>query len=80
MRYYPNKQERDFVKNPEEYRIEHFDGTVKIHPSYIDGIITDVDAYLENMSPYAQYKDWEDECDSCKAGGKCEKDHDHDHE
>jgi hypothetical protein len=64
VRYYPNKQERDFIKNPEEFRIVHFDGCVKIHPSYVDGVITDKESFLDLMSPYDQYLKWQEEVDS----------------
>lgn len=66
-RYYINKQERDFIKNPEEHRVIHFDGCVKIHPSYIDGIITNEEEYLRTMSPYAEYVKWKKECETIDA-------------
>lgn len=54
-RYYPNKQARDFIKNPEEYRIVHFDGYVKIHPSLIEGIVVDKNDFYNNISPFQNF-------------------------
>ena len=58
-RFYPNKQARDFIKNPEEYRIVHFDGYVKIHPSLIEGIVTDKEDFYRNLSPFQNFKEFE---------------------
>ena len=60
-RFYQNKQARDFIKNPKEYRIVHFDGYVKIHSSIIESIVHDKDDFYLNMSPYQQFKKFEAE-------------------
>ena len=52
-RFYINKQMRDFIKNPNEYRIEHWEGYVRIHPTVIEAIALDKN---ELFSPYAEYK------------------------
>lgn len=54
-RFYPNKQARDFIKNPEEYRIVHFDGYVKIHPSLIEAVVTDKNDFYNNISPFQNF-------------------------
>lgn len=55
-RFYTNKQKRDFLKNPQEYRIQHWEGYVKIHPTMIEGIILEPKKFLNDTSPYAKYK------------------------
>ena len=50
-RFYKNKQERDMIRNPKEYRIEYWEGLVRIHPSIVEGIIPALE-----LSPYQQYK------------------------
>jgi hypothetical protein len=54
-RFYQNKQARDFIRNPEEYRIIHFEGYVKIHPSLIESVVVDMQDFNNNMSPYTNY-------------------------
>lgn len=57
VRYYTNQQHRDFIKNPNEYRIEHFEGYVKLHPTQIDTVIKNKDKFMSKLSPYKNYKD-----------------------
>ena len=57
VRYYTNQQHRDFIKNPNEYRIEHFEGYVKLHPTQIDTVIKNKEAFMNTLSPYKSYKD-----------------------
>lgn len=56
-RFYLDKQARDFIKNPQEYRIEHWEGYVKIHPTMIESIIKDK-TQLTQTSPFMQYKQY----------------------
>jgi hypothetical protein len=58
-RFYTNKQARDFIKNPEEYRIVHFDGYVKIHPSLVENVVVDKVDFYRNMSPFQNFKSFE---------------------
>jgi hypothetical protein len=58
-RFYLNKQARDFIKNPEEYRIIHFEGYVKIHPSLIENIVIDKEDFYRNLSPFQNFKQFE---------------------
>jgi len=55
-RFYVDKQKRDFIKNPEEYKIEHWEGYIKIHPSLIEGVVLNPKSFIGNTSPYAKYK------------------------
>lgn len=55
-RFYLDKQQRDFIKNPEEFRIVHFEGYVKIHPTMIEGVVTDKNNFVYNTSPYLRHK------------------------
>jgi hypothetical protein len=59
-RFYLNKQERDFIKNPNEYRIEHWEGYVLIHPTMIEAIELNMDNAQRVYSPYISYKAWLD--------------------
>lgn len=54
-RFYLNKQKRDFIKNPTEYKIEHWEGYVKIHPGIIESVILDKDEYAKTSSPFYNY-------------------------
>ena len=56
VRFYKNQQKRDFIKNPNEYRIQHWEGHVHIHQSLIDGIVIDKDKFINELSPYKTYK------------------------
>jgi hypothetical protein len=56
-RFYINKQKRDFIKNPTEYRVKNWKGYVKVHPSMIEGIVTDKESFLSETSAYARYKE-----------------------
>lgn len=59
-RYYPNKQQRDFIRNPEEWRIVHWEGYVKIHPTQIEGVYKELsDVY--KTSPFYMLKNAENE-------------------
>jgi hypothetical protein len=55
-RFYKNKQEIDFIKNPEEYRIEHWEGYIKIHSTYVESIVLNKDSF-KVTSPYRLYKE-----------------------
>ena len=55
-RFYLDKQARDFIKNPEEFRITHFEGYVKIHPSMIEGTVKDKTNFVYFSSPYLRHK------------------------
>ena len=55
-RFYLNKQARDFIKNPQEYRIVHFDGYVKIHSSLIESVVTNKEDFYLEISPYIKLK------------------------
>lgn len=57
-RFYLNKQQRDFIKNPNEYRIEHWEGYVKIHPTVIESIVVAEDSNKFLASPFMEYKKW----------------------
>lgn len=57
FRFYKNKQEKDFIKNPEEYRLQYWEGYVKLHSSYIEAIVTDKNSF-KVTSPYKQYKEY----------------------
>lgn len=54
--FYLNKQYTDFIKNPKEYRVEHWEGYVKISSSLIETIVTDQEVFYNEISPYNQYK------------------------
>lgn len=54
-RFYTDKQRRDFIKNPEEYKIEHWKGYVIVHPSVIEAVVLDKDEFTVT-SPYYTYK------------------------
>lgn len=53
-RFYTDKQRRDFIKNPEEYKIEHWQGYVIVHPSVIEAIVLDKEQFSVT-SPYYMY-------------------------
>lgn len=55
FRYYANKQKMDFVKNPNEYRIVHWEGYVKLHPGLIETVYKNKKAF-DVSSPYREYK------------------------
>ena len=57
-RFYVNKQERDFVKTPSEHRIIHFEGLVKVHSAQIDAVVTNVEAFEHDLSPFMQYEEY----------------------
>lgn len=59
QRYYLNEQHRDFIKNPEEFRIVHFDGLVKIHSSMIVAVVTNQEAFNDTISPFREYKQYQ---------------------
>jgi hypothetical protein len=58
-RFYLSKQDRDFIKNPNEFRIEHWEGYVIIHPTQIEAIELNADDAQLINSPYISYTEWE---------------------
>jgi hypothetical protein len=54
--FYLNKQDLDFIKNPEDYRIEHWEGYIRMNAGMIEALVTDKEAFFSNMSPYQQYQ------------------------
>jgi hypothetical protein len=58
-RFYLNKQARDFIKNPEEYRIVHFEGYVKVHPTLIESLVIDKNEFYRELSPFQNFKVFE---------------------
>ncbi len=60
FRFYKNKQEKDFIKDPNNYRIEHWEGYVKLHSSYIEAIVKDKESF-NITSPYKLYKEFKNE-------------------
>lgn len=59
-RFYTDKQKRDFIRNPEEYKIEHWEGYVKVHPSMVEAVVATKAAhstFITQTSPYAKYKE-----------------------
>lgn len=65
-RFYINKQERDFLKNPMEYRIENWEGYIKIHPSVVESIVLEPETLLEKTSALVRYRKQIVETDSTK--------------
>lgn len=57
-RFYLNKQLTDFIRNPENFRIQHFEGYIKINIALVEGKVKDNAKFLETISPYYQYKQW----------------------
>ena len=57
-RFYPNKQMVDFIQNPENFRIQFFEGYIKINVALVEGVVLNKERFLANMSPYHQYKQW----------------------
>jgi len=55
-RFYINKQKRDFIKNPEQFRINNWEGYVKIHHSLIEGLIKNPESFLGTTSAYQVYQ------------------------
>jgi hypothetical protein len=55
-RYYKNEQQRDFIKNPTDYNIEHWEGYVKIHPSMIKSKVLDRFQFAMASSPLKDYR------------------------
>jgi len=55
-RFYMDKQKRDFIKNPHEFRITNWEGYVKIHPTMIEAVVMDKEKFLLETSAYAMHK------------------------
>ena len=53
VRFYKDKQQRDFIKNPQEYRIRHWEGLVLVHPTVVEAKTTR--QAVEGTSPYRMY-------------------------
>ena len=55
-RFYKNKQDRDFIKNPEEYSINNWEGYVSVHPTRVESIVLNKEAF-KHSSAYRAFKD-----------------------
>lgn len=56
-RYYRNKQVQDYFKTVDDFRLNNFEGYVKLNYNMLESIVRDKNNFYSNLSIYKNYKD-----------------------